>query len=104
MTDLIYDMAQMMECVASSISRWLGCKAEYYLLSCSTLSDVRRMDDRHRGSGVYFPEAATNTLLPQAQNRGESPIILDKNRATFKPTKCALRQKKKVVGVSQLAG
>ena len=26
------------ECVASSISRWLGCKAEYYLLSCSTHS------------------------------------------------------------------
>ena len=26
------------ECVASSISRWHGCKAEYYLLSCSTHS------------------------------------------------------------------
>ena len=31
-------MFQIMECVASSISRWLGCKAEYYLLSCSTHS------------------------------------------------------------------
>ena len=29
------------ECVASSISRWLGCKAEYYLLSCSTHSVLR---------------------------------------------------------------
>ena len=34
-------MFQIMECVASSISRWLGCKAEYYLLSCSTHSVLR---------------------------------------------------------------
>ena len=59
MTDLIYDMAQMMECVASSISRWHVCKAEYYHLSCSTHSDGRRRD-------VFFSEAATNKLLPQA--------------------------------------
>ena len=52
--ELIYDMAQMTECVASSISRWHGCKAEYYLLSCSTHSDVRWRDDRRRGPGVYF--------------------------------------------------
>ena len=31
-------MVQIMALVASSISRWLGCKAEYYLLSCSTHS------------------------------------------------------------------
>ena len=49
---LIYDMAQMTECVASSISRWHGCKAEYYLLSCSTHSDVRWMDGKRRGPGV----------------------------------------------------
>ena len=41
------------ECVASSISRWLGCKAEYYLLSCSTHSVLRLqrrgwMDDIRR--------------------------------------------------------
>ena len=63
---LILDMAQMTECVASSISRWHGCKAEYYLLSCSTHSDLRWRDDRRRGPGVYFSEAATNKLLPQA--------------------------------------
>ena len=56
----------MKECVASSISRWHGCKAEYNLLSCSTHSDVRWRDDRRRGAGVYFSEAATNKLLPQA--------------------------------------
>ena len=66
MAELIYDMAQMTECVASSISRWHGCKAEYYLLSCSTHSDVRWRDDRRRGPGVYFSEAATKKLLPQA--------------------------------------
>ena len=63
---LIYDMAQMTECVASSISRWHGCKAEYYLLSCSTHSDLRWRVGRRRGPGVYFSEAATNKLLPQA--------------------------------------
>ena len=41
------------ECVASSISRWLGGKAEYYLLSCSTHSVLRLqrlgwMDDIRR--------------------------------------------------------
>ena len=51
---LIYDMAQMTECVASSISRWHGCKAEYYLLSCSTHSDVRWMDDRRRVTRRLF--------------------------------------------------
>ena len=65
------DMVQMTECVASSISRWHGCKAEYYLLSCSTHSDVRWRDDRRRGPGVYFSEAATNKLVTQALNRGE---------------------------------
>ena len=37
----MYVMVQITECVASSISRWHGRKAEYYLLSCSTHSDLR---------------------------------------------------------------
>ena len=48
------DFGQMTGCVASSISRWHGCKAEYYLLSCSTHSDLSWRDDRRRGPGVYF--------------------------------------------------
>ena len=36
-------MPHWTECVASSISRWHGCKAEYYLPSCSTTSDLRWM-------------------------------------------------------------
>ena len=70
-------MAQMTECVASSISRWHGCKAEYYLLSCSTHSDLRWRGDGRRGPSVYFSEAATNKLLPQALNRGERHRIAD---------------------------
>ena len=62
-------MAPMTECVASSISRWHGCKAEYYLLSCSTHSDVRWRDDRRRGPDVSFSEVATN--------RGERQRIAD---------------------------
>ena len=83
-------MAQMTECVASRISRWHGCKAEYYLLSCSTHSDVRWRDDRRRGPGVYFSEAATNKLLPQASNRGERPRIVD--------TACYLHTKVELLG------
>ena len=55
-------MAQMTECVASSISRWHGCKAEYYLLSCSTHSDLRWRDDRRGVPGVYSSEPATNKI------------------------------------------
>ena len=48
-------MAQMTECVASSISRWHGCKAEYYLLSCSTHSDLRWLLSGYvLGSVNYF--------------------------------------------------
>ena len=57
-------MDQKKDCVAFSISRWHGCKAEYYLLSCSTHSVLRWRDDRRRGPSVYFSEAATNKLLP----------------------------------------
>ena len=35
-------------------------------MSCSTHSDVRWRDDRRRGPRIYFSEAATNKLLPQA--------------------------------------
>ena len=64
---MVSDMVELTECVASSISRWHGCKAEYYLLSCSTHSDVRWKDDRYRGTGMYFlSEAATINLLLQA--------------------------------------
>ena len=55
----------MTECVASSISRWHGCKAEYYLLTCSTHSVVRWRDARRRGPGVCFSEAAIYQLLSQ---------------------------------------
>jgi len=68
----------MRECVASSISRWHGCKAESYLLSCSTHSDFRWEDDRRRGTqGFYFSEAATKKLLPQAKDTGERHRIVD---------------------------
>ena len=54
----MYVMVQITECVASSISRWHGCKAEYYLLSCSTHSDLRWRDHTRRGPDVYFSEVS----------------------------------------------
>ena len=85
-------MAPMTECVASSISRWHGCKAEYYLLSCSTHSDVRWRDDRRRGHGVCFSEAVTYHLFAQAKNRSERLRIIN----TASPRIPFLRQEQDV--------
>ena len=51
----MYVMVHITECVASSISRWHGCKAEYYLLSCSTHSDLKVQGvGRVEGSQRFF--------------------------------------------------
>ena len=59
------------ECVASSISRWLGCKAEYYLLSCSTHSVLRlqRLGWMEAGGYPAFFFDAVTSIVNNAGTR-----------------------------------
>ena len=69
----MYVMVQIKECVASSISRWHGCKAEYYLLSCSTHSELRLQ-------GVGKLEGTRRSFLMQSIRTGNNASAKTKKR------------------------
>ena len=74
-------MGQITECVASSISRWHGCKAEYYLLSCSThMRDISRMGTwRSFFEGSHSQAvAASLRLIRKALYHSHSELRLQK--------------------------
>ena len=67
------------ECVASSISRWLGCKAEYYLLSCSTHSVLRIqrlgwMDDIRRSFFKRWQHKCTTLHTTRSLNASHGQV------------------------------